>query len=409
MYELPNTEEHIAIVLGLSPNGLGIVRSLAAHQLPIIGVDRRPAGMGDAHRWMSSKTRMCQKHFYDGTAEDDLLTCLLELGKQLSRPGILFPSGDSELLCISQNRKVLSEYYRFCIPENQLVELLADKARFYALADNLGIAIPNTFVNPSPDTINDIARQIGYPCLIKPNLRGDLWARHFPGVKALTAKDAGALATLFETVWALDSEFIVQEIVPGPDTNLHFSNIFLNEDLIPLALWTGRKIRQRPIHFGTSTLTETLWNEDIAKSTVSILQELKCRGYSSIEFKKDSRDGEYRIMEITQGRTWYPHYLGFGAGVNIPHIWYLDLIGKGERSTHKPADGIRWIDEYRDLTAAFQYWRCGELTIADWIRSLRNVKVFSYASWKDPLPLMFVFARFLIAAPRRLYRIVIRR
>ena len=178
----------------------------------------------------------------------------------------------------------------------------------------------------------------------------------------------------------------------------------MSESLQPLALWTGRKIRQQPIHFGTSTMTETIRVDEVANDSVSILRELGCQGYASIEFKKDDRDGTYRIMEVTPGRTWYPHYLGFGAGVNIPYVWYRDLTGEPPLAPAVASDGIRWIDEYRDIQASFSYWKAGELTFMEWLRSFRRLKVCAYASSKDPLPFLFVILRVLYAIPRALTR-----
>lgn len=398
-----------AVVLGLNPNGLGIVRSLHAAGVKVVGVDRTPGGAADAHRWMSSHTRLCRKVFYERSGSDALLDCLLGLGKSLPEKGVLFPSGDDQLLCISRNREALSQYFRFRVPDEDVVELLANKARFYPFVEERGIAIPRTFVDRLSDSIDDIADQIRYPCLLKPNLPDASWATNFAGHKVFPARNPGELKETFARVYPVYPDILIQEVVPGPDSNLYFSHVYMSEDLQPLALWTGRKIRQHPIHFGTSTMTETVNVEDVARDSVSILRELGCQGYASIEFKKDDRDGTYRIMEVTPGRTWYPHYLGFGAGVNIPYVWYRDLTGEPPLAADVASEGIRWIDEYRDIQASFSYWKSGELGFLDWLRSFRRLRVFAYASWKDPLPFLFVILRILYAIPRGLTRRLQRR
>ena len=349
---------------------------------------------------MSSRTRLCRKIFYRANGADNLVECLLTLGKTLPAPGVLFPSGDSQLLCVSRNRELLSDYYHYRAPDPELVELLADKARFYNFVEQRGVDIPITCTNASPDSIAKIASTLRYPSLIKPSIRDDNWAKHFAAQKAFPAQNADALIDLFHKIYSKHREIVIQEIVPGPDSNLFFSHAYLSEELEPLAIWTGRKIRQNPIHFGTSTMTETIWVDEIADTTISILKELRCSGYSSIEFKKDPSDGKYRIMEITQGRTWYPHYLGFGAGVNIPFIWYQDLLGKSIPAPRRAKEGVRWIDEYHDIRASYSYWKQNELSFLDWIRSFKGVKVFAYASLKDPLPFICVILRLLLCIPR---------
>jgi len=370
----------------------------------VIGVDRQPAGIRDTNIWMSSRTRLCQKVFYPASEPQGLLSCLLALGTSLPKPGILIPSGDSELLCISRNRDVLSKYFRFRVPDTDTVELLADKARFYSFCKKAGIPAPLTFVDPLPDNISKIAGEIEYPCLIKPYLRGKTWNEDFDNKKVLIANNADELVQLFRDVYINHPEILIQEIVPGPDSNLYFSHVYLSEELETLAIWTGRKIRQRPIHFGTSTMTETAWVETVAEDSLEILRQLKCVGYASIEFKKDPRDGQYKVMEVTQGRTWYPHYLGFGAGINIPFIWYQDLLGNSQSDTTRAEEGIRWIDECRDPAASYDYWKCGELTFLDWVRSYRRVSISAFASLRDPSPLIFAGLRFLFEVPRSLIR-----
>lgn len=361
----------------------------------MIGVDREPTGIRDTNIWMTSHTRLCRKVLYPGSEPQGLLSCLLALGKTLSEPGILIPSGDVELLCISRNREALSEYFHFRVPDVDTVELLADKARFYLFCMEAGIPAPLTFVDPLPDTIEEIASEIAYPCLIKPFLRDKTWNTDFDNKKVLVANNAEALIQLFGDVHREHPDILIQEIVPGPDSNLYFSHVYLSQKLETLAIWTGRKIRQRPIHFGTSTMTETFWVDTVAEDSLKILRQLQCAGYASIEFKKDPRDSLYKVMEVTQGRTWYPHYLGFGAGINIPFIWYQDLLGNSQADTTRAKEGVRWIDECRDPAASYDYWKCGELTFLEWVRSYRRVSISAFASLRDPLPLIFAGARFV--------------
>lgn len=353
---------------------------------------------------MSSKTRLCRKEFFRDTDPDGLYNCLMKLGKELPRPGVLIPSGDAELLCISQRRADLSEYFKFRVPDAATVDLLANKTRFYEFARETGISLPRTCTNPTAVNIEEIAEDFVYPCLIKPSLPDANWSSHFGTTKAVPANSPSELVAVYKQVSAVHADVLIQEIVPGPDHNLYFSHIYLSDSFETLAMWTGRKLRQRPIHFGTSTLTETVESAVVAEASLKILNALQCPGYSSIEFKFDERDRQHKIMEVTHGRTWYPHYLGFGAGVNIPEIWYKDLIGEPTRSAQAARIGVRWIDEYRDPFACYEYWKAGELSVRDWVASLRGLGAFVYSSINDPLPILSVVARLVLTIPRGIIR-----
>ena len=392
-----------AVVLGLNPNGLGIVRSLSAVGIPVIGVDRTPTGIWDTNIWMSSRTRLCRKVFYD-PENSNLLERLLELGKTLSTRGILFPSGDDELLCISRYRDELEKYFKFRIPDSKTVELIANKDQFSAFARQQNIPAPVTLAGCQPDEVGMHATSLEFPCLIKPSLRDKKWNIEFNDQKVLIANSATELEELFHRAYQFNKQLLIQEIIPGADSNLYFSHVYLSENLETLAIWTGRKIRQRPIHFGTSTMTESIWNDQIASSSLKLLKSLNCSGYSSVEYKRDPRDGLFKIMEVTQGRTWYPHYLGFGAGVNIPYVWYRDLAGLEAIASPDAKDHVRWIDECRDPVASYDYWRNGELTFWNWMVSYKRVSIFAFASLRDPLPFFCVVARFAAEFGRFVYR-----
>ena len=48
--------------------------------------------------------------------------------------------------------------------------------------------------------------------------------------------------------------------------------------------------------------------------------------------------------------------------------------------------GMKWVYWRNDVRSAFYYWRKGELTIRDWLRSLRGRKTCAVWSWSDPVP-----------------------
>jgi predicted ATP-grasp superfamily ATP-dependent carboligase len=174
-----------------------------------------------------------------------------------------------------------------------------------------------------------------------------------------------------------------------------FSHVYVGRDGRELALWTGHKVRQLPIHFGTSTLAATRWDAEVAELTRRLLVDAGFHGYASVEFKTDPRDGSRRALEVTVGRTWYPHGLGVAAGVNLPLVWYRDQVGLPHLAPPPQRDGVLWLDEVRDLYAALGYRRAGELTWGAWLRSLRGRLALAHVAWDDPLPGLFVALRLL--------------
>jgi len=65
------------------------------------------------------------------------------------------------------------------------------------------------------------------------------------------------------------------------------------------------------------------------------------RGVSQVEFKRDPRDGRYKLMEIN-ARLWQWHGLAAACGVDVPRIAYADLTGAVPPDASMDGTGKRW-------------------------------------------------------------------
>jgi len=389
-----------AVVLGLNPNALGTVRSLRLAGIDVIAVDRRPASWRSTHTWMSSRTRACRKILLDSQAGDEeLLAALRELGPTLPAPAPVLPSGDVNILFLQRHASSLSQWFRFLVPAHEVMDTLLDKRRFHDFAVQFGVPVPLTYAPLDRSTAADVSRRIRYPCFVKPAFRDDTWDHLFAPAKGFVAEAPEDLLRVVDRATDWNGSLLAQEIIPGGDHEIYFSHLYVDQTGRLRAVWTGRKLRQLPIHFGTATCAETTSTPEVEEYSLRLLRGLGCRGYSSFEFKRDSRDGAFRVIEPTVGRTWYPHYTGTVAGANLPALWYRDLAGLTlPEETVRARAGVRWVDEYRDLSAAFDYRRAAELTLMQWFRSLLGTRGFALAAWRDPLPILFVGLRLVISA-----------
>jgi predicted ATP-grasp superfamily ATP-dependent carboligase len=106
----------------------------------------------------------------------------------------------------------------------------------------------------------------------------------------------------------------------------------------------------------------------VAQTTVSILEAAGHRGLAFAEFKRDRRDGRFKLTEVTAGRTWFPHALVTRSGINLPLIMYRDVLGLAVEVPASYEQGIKWIHEERDLKTVMLYFLPeGELTLWSWL------------------------------------------
>ena len=193
-----------------------------------------------------------------------------------------------------------------------------------------GYPIPNTYFTKNMSEVRKISKVVTYPCIIKPYIRDKNWNFHFCS-KVLIESTPNSLISKYEETYKLHKDLIIQEVIPGSDDNLYFSLCYFNKHGSNQGIFIGRKIHQLPIHFGTSTMTQSLWDPWIAQFTLKFFKNLNYKGYGNIEFKKDLRDNKYKIIEVTC-RPWYPHGLSEACGLNLIYNWYKDLTDGNNNS-----------------------------------------------------------------------------
>jgi len=198
-----------------------------------------------------------------------------------------------------------------------LAELLDKRTQLEAAA-RAGVRAPWTRWGSAAE-LEAAAAECPYPALLKP-------AFSHLGVKALGAKalrcaDAGELrAALARTG---DIELLLQEYVPGGDDQLYTAGLFVCAE--GHIAFTGRKLKQHPPGLGIARLAETVDEPGLVPGGVALLTELGYEGISQVEYKRDARDGSFRLMEANF-RPWTWMGLATACGTNLPlaaHRWAL--------------------------------------------------------------------------------------
>jgi D-aspartate ligase len=201
-------------------------------------------------------------------------------------------------------------------------------------ASRVGVPAPRTAHPASAGEARSAAELIGFPVLVKPSST--------EGFKRRFGKQAFRCETVAEVERAYADaepyEPMVQEVIPGGDEELYTLGSYLARDGEALGLFCGRKLRQTPPGVGTCRVGEALWVEEVVDHGLRLLRELRFHGLSQVEFKRDPRDGAYKLMEVNP-RLFQWHGLAAACGVDLPLIAYRDLTG--ERVEPVSANGRR--------------------------------------------------------------------
>ncbi len=390
--ESARTRPPVVVLYSGNATGIGLLRSLGRHGVPLWAMDPNPDSVVLRSRYAHGS--ICADTHYD---EEGFLRDLLAVGRQLPQRALLLPSNDDYVDMLPRHRDVLDEWFILQQPSPERMRALGDKEQQFRAAWRAGVDTPTTAFVSGPDDLETAADKVPFPAILKPSV--PLAFRRRTGAKVITVRTRDDLAAAYERARDYGT-LLLQEFVPGGDDELYNYGSYLNARSEPLAQFTRLKIRQHPRTFGEIRFGESVWVPEVADSGLRLLQELDYHGISGVEFKRDSRDGRYKLMEINARSTIISHTLAPYVGVDIPYVAYRDAIGS-PITAPRQRDGVRWIQCSTDIPDSLAEMARGELSPWEWLRSLRGTRVDGILAVDDPVPGLVDLGRALWRPVRR--------
>jgi predicted ATP-grasp superfamily ATP-dependent carboligase len=145
------------------------------------------------------------------------------------------------------------------------------------------------------------------------------------------------------------------------------------------------KVRNAPPTFGSPRVAMSGHAPEVIESGRKILQAMNFYGFACTEFKKDSRDGVYKLMEVN-GRHNLSSLLAVRCGMNFPWIHYNHLMQNELPPASDYREGVYWIDLLRDVGYSLKSRRQEGYTLKQYTSPYFHEHVFAILDWKDPKP-----------------------
>jgi predicted ATP-grasp superfamily ATP-dependent carboligase len=312
---------------------------------------------------------------------DELVRRLVRWGYQQPEPPVLFYQDDRALLLASRHRDQLRQAFRYVIPDQQLVEQLVDKQQFQKLAEKLKLPVPKAV---SADPSRELPPSgVAFPVIVKPlTRRNDLWNPVGGGGKAVRYDTPEALRAAWPMLAGMGARVLVQELIPGPESQIESYHVYVDDKGDVVADFTGRKIRTYPVAYGDSTALEITDAWDVTELGRKVVKTLRLKGVAKLDFKR-APDGQLLLLEINPRFTLWNH-LGAVAGVNIPALVYGDLTGRPRPTAAPVRAGVQWCKVWSDQAAA----RAGGMSLLRWLPWALGCEAKSAFAWDDPMPLI---------------------
>jgi predicted ATP-grasp superfamily ATP-dependent carboligase len=360
------------VVVGGNLNALGVVRSLARAGIAAYA-------LGTSRDCPTAWSRHCRFVPVARLHGEPLIEGLTRLARCLSQRPALLLTHDTSVDTVSAHRPVLEPLYHIDLPAAPIVAALSDKLAFQTLAEREGFAVPRSRAVRGTQDLDRIT-ELTPPMILKPAEKA--WVLGSGVERALRAETVPEARSHAVRMLAKAPAIIVQEWIPGEDSDIYFTLFLADGTGAPAALFTGRKLRCWPEGVGSTAVCAAAPEcaATLGLQTRQFLARVPYRGLGSLEFKRHARTGQFLIVEPTVGRTDWQEEIATLCGINLPALAHAQA--SGQRLPDAPAgQGTRplaWRSEW------------GFRVPAELRRRLRLID--GYFRWNDPLPALYHYA-----------------
>ena len=285
------------------------------------------------------------------------------------------------------------------VPARATLDALQDKAGFARLLERLEVPMPATRLVSTKDDITDLPPANGSFYFLKPTDSQKFQVRF--GVKGFRVRSATEARTRLDEITDAKLGVVLQEYIPGSFTEHHFVDGYVDRTGAITGLFARRRVRIYPPDFGNSTAMLSIPLEQVGGAVQSVrrvFDAVNYRGIFSAEFKRDPRDGLFKLLEINTRPWWFIDF-AVRCGVDVCRMAYDDAQGQTVDVVTEYNVGAACIYPYYDYFAAQPLLRSGSLSWSRWASELMRAYQ-PVGCWDDPLPGIAGFTRVVTTALR---------
>jgi D-aspartate ligase len=367
-----------AVVIGGYANGVSALRSLARAGVRTAVVLTKPHDIAHHSRYAHESHRVLDLH----RRADGLIDLLQDRAAEW-RGWALIPTNDYALTALAQHRELLSRWYPLSVPEPETVRQVVVKPNTYRLAREAGVAVPYCYGPAARVTAQ--RTDISYPVVVKPQVSAAFWECF--GKKLLVVVSPLELVAAIDQIERAGLAADVFDLVPGPDHEFYNYTVYLDRQGQPAAEFAFRKLRKAPPFFGVARAAEPANVPELREPTIELLRRIGWRGVASAEYKRDPRDGRFKLMEIN-GRCYLSHALATRCGVNYPLLIWQEHARRQRVSATSNGWRGTWLHLHADLLYTAVQERGSDWNWREFIRGYTGPWIDAVWSAADPVPFL---------------------
>lgn len=273
-----------------------------------------------------------------------LVERLLEIGKEFEgkKKLIVLGCGDWYVRALIESKKVLEPYYIVPYIDEDLLNKIVLKDKFYEIFEELGLDYPETYVYECGKE-NDLNFNFKYPVIAKPANSAMYHYAKFEGKKKVFSFDneedlRKMLANLEKSSY--NYKFLIQDKIPGDDTYMRVLTCYCDKNSKVRFAALGRTLLEdhTPTAIGNPVAIINEVNPDIVAAATKFLEHIGYVGFANFDIKYDERDGKYKFFEINV-RLGRSNFYVTGSGFNTVK-WIVDDYIYNKLDDYTVADNI---------------------------------------------------------------------
>jgi predicted ATP-grasp superfamily ATP-dependent carboligase len=290
------------------------------------------------------------------------------------------------------------------VPTPAALDQLQDKGHLAALLQRVGVPMPLTRLVRGEDDVADLPQSSETFYFLKPTDSQRFLAQF--GTKGMRVPTPADARRRLREVVAAGLSVVLQEYIPGSSAEHYFIDGYISRSGEAMALFARRRLRIYPPDFGNSTAMISVplaHVEQAVDSVRRVLGAVDYHGIFSAEFKRDARDGLFKLLEVNTRPWWFVDF-AVRCGVDVCRMAYEDAQGLPVTPPSDYRIGATCVFPYYDFFAVQPMLDDGRITWMRWMREIAPA-LQPVGCWDDPIPGVVAFTRVIKSAiQNRLHR-----
>lgn len=359
---------------------VGIARSLGQLGVPVYAVVEDRYTPLAASRYL---TKAFVWKSWPGSSEA-FLAAMARIRDAINQPTILIPLDDLSAIFVAENATALSRWFLFPKLPQSLPRQLANKASLYATCVRMGVPCARTIVPHSSDDVREFIEHVSFPIVAK---AAEQWHLLKGGYNVKIIQTHQALLALCDQVDSEEnSEMVLQEYIPGEDWIYHG---YCDSKAGLYVSFTGKKILDYPPGAGSTAIGLSAGNEALLLQSEKFLRDISYSGISDMDWRRDERDGQYKLMDCNPRIGMNFQMFETSAGIDVVRAEHLNLTGHS-------VDPSQMIEDRRFIVEQFYFLslvRGGRVTIKLSGSPVTRNRKLAWWSSDDKLPFLVMSGR----------------